>query len=141
MQQKDYILREIEKISVMIMGLLSKMVKRSKENKVLDEKEFKDISQSMLSEGNFNIEAFLNIEEDQFDSYFKLDHGFDSKNTELIGDFLAMMAEIALFEQKKLYLTKAKQIYSYIDLTTKTFSVDRVTKMNNLEIRLENLSL
>ncbi len=137
--QEDYIIREIHKISILIMGLLGRMIKNKKEGIELNEDMYSEISDELAEEANVDMDTILKASPDKFDEIFMEKFGFDDKNTELMADMLMVMAEVSVPEQKTVLLRKALEIYSYIEMRTRTYSAERLSKMNEINSHMERL--
>lgn len=130
MEQKDYILREIEKIGTLLIYLIEKFKKsntqlENDENIVL-------VNTELVEKSGINIENLLTIKEENFDKIISLNKGFNFENIELLADLLFTIGN----EEntiKKTYLNKALELYNYINTKTKTFSFDREEKMNTIK--------
>jgi hypothetical protein len=86
MEQKDYILREIQKISILLRYLLGKIlpVKSFEEIKKINE----EINQEFLKNLGYDLEALVNISKNKFDEEFGSNKGFNLENIELLADLL-----------------------------------------------------
>ena len=136
MQQSDYILREIEKISHMLMGMLGKMILRQKQGIELNENEYSSMLTEFNEDASLDIESILQSDKDQFESIFRTFHGFDAKNLEILADLFAAMAEVDRDERQRLFYSKAYELYEYINVSTKSISIDRMAKMEQIEVHL-----
>lgn len=133
MQQSDYILREIEKISIMLLGMLGKMVRRRKEGVELNEDEYSSFAEQLLSEATIEIGDLLQKSPSEFEDYFRTLKGFDEKNIELLADLITAMGDLVPEGNKLAYYLKALQIYQYLDISFKTFSFERIEKTRALQ--------
>jgi len=130
MEQKDYILREIEKIGTLLIYLIGKFKKsntqlENDENIVL-------VNTELVEKSGINIENLLTIKEENFDKKISINKGFNLENIELLADLLFTIGN----EEntiKKTYLNKALELYNYINTKTKTFSFDREEKINSIK--------
>lgn len=138
MQQSDYILREIEKISVLILGLLGKLSRRKKEGEQMNEEAFREAKVEFETNANFDIQTVLCTGPDAFDQLFRKTSGFDERNIELVADLLVAMGEIAVAEDKKQLFEKAMEVYVYLDRSGKTYSIERASKIRQLQTYLNS---
>ncbi|MCB2221658.1 MAG: hypothetical protein KQI35_14775 [Bacteroidetes bacterium] len=131
MEQRDYILREIEKIGAMIAGLIGKMIPL-KEKGFLEEDEWIDLGRTIEEDLNINLDRLLSTPSHQFDQLLTRDLGFDASNIELLADLLADIAEI--HNQDKLLLKEtAIDLYEMANRNSKIFSLERAAKINRLK--------
>lgn len=126
MQQKDFILREIEKISVMLQYLIGKFVpaKTIQEQQTTEEL----INKELQKDYGKDLDFILNVTQTDFDNVFSKNNGFTSENIELLADLLFTLGNNE-FSKNKLYFTKALELYLYIDKKSRTFSVERNHKI------------
>ncbi|MBU8893821.1 MAG: hypothetical protein KOO66_13660 [Bacteroidales bacterium] len=130
MERKDYILREIEKISTLLLYLTGKFVpsKSIEENQLTEELINKELREQY---GN-DLEYILNIEKKDFETTFTQNTGFNDDNVELLADLLFTLGNNQNVANKK-YLNKALALYEYINHSSKTFSFERDNKINTLK--------
>ncbi len=134
MEQRDYILREIEKISVMLLAMLGKF-KRIKSKKQF-EQERAMIDSELKEAGQLSIDKLLSFTDEEIVSYVDKNKGFDPGNMELLADLLDVFAKnLPENESRNLY-KKAVLILEYIDHDTRTFSMDRSLKIKSLKKKL-----
>ncbi|MBN1388317.1 MAG: hypothetical protein JW965_07715 [Bacteroidales bacterium] len=134
MEQRDYILREIEKISVMLLGMLGKY------KRIMSEKQFEQeramIDNELKEAGELSIDKLLSFTEEEIISFIDQNKGFDQGNMELLADLLIAFAK-NLHENESINLIKkAVLILEHIDSKTKTFSLERSLKINCLKEKL-----
>ncbi len=133
MQQSDYLLREIEKISILLMGMLGKMVQRKKEGIEMNEEDYTSFNSELFSATNFDLDRLFETDSSEFGNFLKSENGFDEKNIEVLGDLIFAMAEITPGYQKKKLYKKSYEIYRFLDISYKTFSLERQSKMRSIE--------
>ncbi len=119
MEQKDFILREIEKLTAILEAILGKI--QNNNNQTI---EFKNLEKELISEFSITIQDFLEMEYSNLDSFFRKYKSFDLSNIELLAD---VFAQLSTSHQKK-----AIDLYQYLDEKTKTFSYARSLKIQNL---------
>ncbi|MEA1885613.1 MAG: hypothetical protein U9N72_00165 [Bacteroidota bacterium] len=134
MEQRDYILREIEKISVVILAILGKF------RQIKSQKQFEQarsmIDKELEESAGLTIDSLLSIPQGDFVSYFAGRKDFDTRNIELLADLLmAFEVNMDKYESRNL-ISKAILILEYIDQKTRTFSMDRLLKIKYLKEKL-----
>ena len=129
MEQKDFILREIEKINVMLQYLIGKFVPAKT---IQDQQTTEELINIELKEkyGN-DLDYVINLNQSEFDTEFTKNKGFTFDNIELLADLLFTLGNNEYSKDPK-YLRKALELYNYIDLKSKTFSFERTNKMKTL---------
>ena len=130
MEQKDYILREIEKISTLLMYLIGKFIpaKSIEEQQLTEELINKELKERY---GN-DLDYILSLEETDFEIILTQNKGFNFENLELLADLLFTIGNDD-FESKTNYLKKALELYEYIDKKSKTFSFERISKIEEIK--------
>jgi hypothetical protein len=134
MEQRDYILREIEKISVMLLAMLGKF-KRIKSKKQF-EQERTLIDSEVKEAGELSIDKLLSFTDEEIISYIDKNKGFDPGNMELLADLLNVFAENLPEKESRNLNKKAVLVLEYIDHETRTFSMDRSLKIKSLKEKL-----
>jgi hypothetical protein len=130
MQQKDYILREIEKIGAMLRMIIRRLFEW-KENEEQEEK-LEQFASGLALESNVELENLLKLKKEDFSEYFDENKGFNAVNIELLADLFAHLSDIAESEKAIQYKMKAIELYNYIDETGRTFSMERANKLKKL---------
>ncbi|MFC2152223.1 hypothetical protein ACFLSE_06810 [Bacteroidota bacterium] len=130
MERKDFILREIEKITILIQYLLGKYkpIKSAKEYRTIE----KLFNKELKERYGKDLEYILNIEKIDFEKEFMQSKGFNLENIELLADLFQTLGNDQFSESQK-YLNKALELYAYVDETSKTFSYERSNKINSLK--------
>ena len=135
MQREDYILREIEKIGMMLMMMIKKlMVKKEKLPRQYDY-ELKE-AKEMLQDSGFDMDEFLQLDHSQIEDYLMKMDGMRGPNLELLGDLLREMGLISDPGLTDAYLEKALNMYELCNARDKTFSLERENKINEIKNHL-----
>lgn len=138
MRQEDYLLREIHKISELLLGLMGKLVKKKQETIIDTEKEFGDILASEVEK----LSKFYDLSSEEIIQVYKDNSSLNSDNFELLGNLLFEMGIYAKEEDRNKaanYLQRAIAIYDYIDNEGDTFSFMRNSKKTEAEELLQHL--
>ncbi len=134
MEQRDYILREIEKISVMLLAILGKF-RQIKSKKQFEQA--KDMIDSDLKESTgVTLDDLLSVSQDDLISFMNDNKGFDKRNMELLSDLLLAFADHSSEDTSINLINKAIIILEYIDRKTLTFSLERSSKISLLKEKL-----
>ena len=133
MEQKDFLLREIEKIGTLIKYLIGKIIPSSSVEK--SEEIIELINRELVENSGFDINEILNFSLNDFDEIFTKSKGYSFENIELIADLLYTIGndQIAI---KINHLKKALELYEYINEKSKTYSFERSSKINILKALL-----
>ena len=132
MQQKDYLLREIEKIGLLLKMIFNKIVGKEENYALKVENQFEEEKELLLHETGFNIDVFLLIEESGIEHYISKFDGIRGSNIELLADILKAMGEKTDSAKTKEYLKRALRLYELCNSIDKTFSFDRERKINEI---------
>ena len=130
MEQKDFILREIEKIGKLLLFLIDKFIPA----KTIQEQQRTEklINSELLEHYGNDLEYILSVEEKDFDTILTKNSGFNFNNIELLADLLFTLANNQQSINKK-YLLKALELYEYINTKSKTFSFERDHKITTIK--------
>jgi histidyl-tRNA synthetase len=133
MEQKDYILREIEKISKIISSIREKLFGSKNNLAIITEQEINNLNEMLLEEINFDFEKFLKLNSEASGEYLKKFEGFSIENIESLAELISQIGFIDKSEQSKKYLKKSLQLYELAILKSKTYSFDREMKMQMIK--------
>ncbi len=138
MEQKDYILREIEKISRMLNYLLGKLMPMG--SSTTDEEYLATVNRELTDHTGIGLEAMLSLSPDRFDRELTLNRGFSQENIELLADLLF---EIARQESENSLdcLVKAYQLYQYVNARWKTYSFERELKIARVKDQIDSQNI
>jgi len=136
MQQKDYLLREIEKIGLLLKMIFNKIVGKEENYALKVENQFEEEKELLLHETGFNIDVFLLIEESGIEHYISKFDGIRGSNIELLADILKAMGEKTDSAKTKEYLKRALRLYELCNSIDKTFSFDRERKIKEINSAL-----
>ena len=133
MEQKDYILREVEKIGVMLQYLLGKMMpaKSVEEKKDISE----EINNELFENIGYDIRSLLKIQKKEFNEIFKYNKGFNLENIELLAELLYKISLKKLNNSKEI-LQKSLELYEFVNKAGKTFSFDREKQIDKIKNEL-----
>lgn len=132
MEQRDYILREIEKIGMLIQAMLGKLgsiddiEKADQNNTVLSEELFKELG--------FSLDELLKLDSSDFSAILLNNKGLNGKNIELLADLLVQLSEKE--DNKTSYLQKAFELYSFVNIQERTFCLNRDRKIQELKLEM-----
>jgi len=133
MEQKDYLLREIEKIGLLLKMIFNKIAGKEKNYALTIENQFAEAKGLLLHEIGFDIDIFLSVEESETEHYISKFNGLRGSNIELLADILKVMGEKTDSAKTKKYLERALKLYELCNSLDKTFSFDRERKINELK--------
>lgn len=137
MEQKDYILREIEKI-----GLIIKLIRQklffSKENLSLSiENQFINMKEMLFEGTDFDFDKYSSMNLEESNEYINSFKGFSIENIELLAECIYEKCINENHPDAKKYLEKSLQLYELCNLKSKTYSIDRETIILKIKNALE----
>ncbi|MFP4621548.1 MAG: hypothetical protein ACLFM7_09570 [Bacteroidales bacterium] len=136
MEQRDYILREIEKIHVVLQAILGKIMGGNTDIPNVNE-DFEQLNKQLVEDTRVDIKELLRSDNKPFDRVFKKAYGYNESNIELFADMLAEMAKKAEGNMKNQLNQKALETYQYVDGVSNSFSFNRKSKIDTLKRKLE----
>ena len=131
MQKEDYILREIEKIGIMLQMMIKKLVVTREKLPEQFYNQLGDIKTN-LAEMEFDLDLFLELNNQESSTYLSGFGTLNSRNIEYLGDLLKEMGTRSEPYMDKNCLNKAVYLYEYCNTTERTFSVERENKILEL---------
>jgi hypothetical protein len=138
MYQKDYILRIIEQIGILIRGILGLI-----ENGNLEEAREKldDLYYETLKE---DAAFFTLIPAEKLTQKLLTDHNYTNGHLEILAELLNVEAELAFAKGNRTgsleYSRKSLTLLAFLDEAYKTYSKERLDKMNMIRERIKELS-
>ena len=137
MRQEDFILREIQKISELLLGLIGKLIRKKEESIEETEAEI----ETGLAENFEALKDFFQLSAEEIIEIYKTTQSLTADNLELLANLLFEMGVLAQSKgdsgRVETNLTKAIAIYEFIDAEGDTFSFMRNSKLNSAKEILE----
>jgi len=129
MEQKDFVLREIEKIGA-ILSAIRLIIFGGKDNlAIIPEKQLENAKEMLLNKINFDLDKFLELNAEESIEYMNSLKGFSVENLELLADCFAQTGFNDKGDNQKKYFEKALQLYELCNLKSKTYSIERESKI------------
>jgi len=111
MEQKDYLMREVEKIGQLLRALLGSLLQNKENLSVTPDARFENTREMLMREIGFDLTAFLMLDETDTGIYLGQYKGIISENIELLAEVMVQLGLPGPPERKGLYLKKAIQLY------------------------------
>jgi hypothetical protein len=137
MEQRDYLLREIEKIGLLLRALISRLIGFTNSSDDTS-RQIMETKELLLSETNFDVDSFLRMDETETKKYLSSFNGLNVENMELLAEFLVVQSNSANGLDRKKLLKKALNILVFCRETDKTFNMERETRIENIENSLRD---
>lgn len=135
MEQKDYLLREIEKIGQILRAILRRLTGSSENLAIAIDKQMEDTAE-MLKDINFDLENFLSLSSTETQKYINNFQGFNIENLELLAKAIMQLSLTQNSAKKEIYLRKALQLLEHCNRTDRTYSFDREFNINAINDEL-----
>lgn len=132
MEQKDYLLREIEKIGILLQALFNKIVGKGVSYAIKSETQFEEEKGMLHGECGFDFDLFLSLKVSEIEQYISKYKGINCSNIELLADILKEMGMKTETAISKEYLERALKLYELCNSIDKTFSIDRENKISEI---------
>jgi hypothetical protein len=133
MEQKDYFLREIEKIGLVLRAIFNHLIGKNDDLSITINTQFDITTEQLFGEIAFDFNHYISLDEEASEAYLIGFDGMNSDNLELLADITYQLGLNAPSDNQKVLLQKALHLYQLCEEKDKTFSYDRERKI--LEIR------
>jgi hypothetical protein len=151
MEQRDYLLREIEKIGTVIRAIRQKLFGGTDEPAVTVENQSEVLSEMLLNEAFIDLDELLAMDAARTDEYLAGHQGFNIENIELLARTLTDIGMPDGLQDRSpsgigmtsvptasfALLEKALQLYTICNLRDRTFSFEREAAISHLREKLE----
>ena len=131
MEQRDYLLRQIEIMTQVLVNLIRRLLGL----KDIYEEEVQQTTDEVLKEQlDLSIDKIINTEIDEIEELIFKRKGIHKSNIDLFAEILLINAKTKQNpEQKVNLLNKALRLLEWLDNTENTFSMERHKKMNEIQ--------
>jgi hypothetical protein len=133
MEQKDYLMRQIEQAGMFLRKLFLLMSGRN-DDEVADESRT-DFYSELMGFLQFNAGEIAELDEQEILARIKALPGFNVSNIELLADIFVLFAkdEKLVMEHRNKFVRIAGALYELADRESRTFDPSRKDKMNQLK--------
>jgi len=125
MEQRDYILREIEKIGAILRAIKQKLFGGNINLAIVIEIQTENVKEILLTQANFDLDKFMNLNIKDSNEYITNFNGFNIENIELLAECITQIGFNEKCVDSKKYLEKALQLYDLCNLKSGTYSIER----------------
>jgi hypothetical protein len=129
MEQRDYLLREIERIGQVLRAILNRLTGRGPTPALSMDNQFEETKNELLDMANFDLSEFLQMNGEKAIDYIKSLSGFSITNIEELALILELLADDANLPTRMELLQKALLMLNYCKEKDKTFSMERENKI------------
>ena len=131
MEQKDYLVREIEKIGSVFRAILNRLIVETVTKKTVEKTD-----EQLLEEIDFDIKYFLTLSKSEVEDYISKYEGLDAVNLELLAEIILQISITEDCDNKEVFLNKALQLFELCNLADKTYSFERGEKIESIKEQL-----
>jgi len=135
MEQKDYLLREIEKIGRIMRAIRAKLSGGNDSLAITLKKATADLKEMLFNDANLDLEKLLVLDAAETDAYLNTLQGFSVENIELLAETLS---GTGLKYDSTVFLEKALQLFEICSLRDRTFSFKRETNIRRVKDALHH---
>ena len=139
MEQKDYLMREVEKIRLIMSAIGQKIFGGKGNTAITLEEQIKDAKDMLFNGADFDMDKFLNSTVQDSNKYISGFIGFNNDNIELLANYLFQIGLSNKSDNSKNYLEKALQLFELCNLQDKTYSFERESNIKIIKIKLTYL--
>ena len=129
MENKDYFMREIEKIGTVLRAIINSLTGKKENLAITLENPFEETRELLYNETGFDLGKFLIMDEAASGDYIAQFKGINAENLELLAEITFQSGMSGAYETRKVFLEKALQLYEFSNRKDKTFSIERENKM------------
>jgi len=137
MYQKDFILRMIEMFGELLSGIMG-LIRKGEYSRAYDQ--IGKVYNEMLKE---DASFFRSIPENDLTQSLLMNHNFTNGHLEIIAELFNAEAELSMAQGNKSgsleFSRKALILFEYVDSDQKTYSLERLNKIETIRQRIENL--
>lgn len=138
-EQKDYLLREIEKLGAIIISIRQKLFGGKGKTALSLDKQIERAKAMLLNEANFDLDKFMALNFEDSRIYIDSFKGFSAENIELLAECIGQMVSRESTTHSKKYLEKSLQLYELCNLKSKTYSISRESQIKEIKNSLLSL--
>jgi hypothetical protein len=139
MGQEDYLLREIDKLSMVMRAILSSLAGGKENFAIVLEKQFEETKEMLFKEINFDLDKLLKQSESEIMEYISGFKGFNQGNLELLAEIVTQFGFNGKPDEKRNRLEKALVLYEICELKDKIFSIKRENRIALIKDALAEL--
>ena len=140
MEQRDYILREIEKIGAIIRAIRQKIFGGKENLAIVLEKQVDDSKGMLLNGTGFDLDQLLTLSREESNEYISNFKGFSIENIELLAECISQIGFSDTSDHSTRYLEKALQLYELCNLKSDTYSLEREATITAIKNGLHDLT-
>jgi hypothetical protein len=130
MKQDDYFLKQIDIFGRILGKILADLLNLKSQGEVIEIMEI--TSQSLKSELDLDLNELLNISNIDLIKFLQEDKKFNNDHLEKIAEILFELGSVINNNIKINVLEKSLTLFDYLNHTSLTYSLDRITKIKKI---------
>ena len=130
MEQKNYILREVEKLGLLLQVIINESTGNRLGVDVTVYDKIAEAKNNLRSETDFD--KLISLKNSEIEEYINSFDGFSYQNIELVGDILKIIGTNIYTQLSELLLEKALQLYERCNTIDSTFSFEREREIGEI---------
>ncbi len=133
MEQRDYLLREIEKIGMVLRAIRQRLFGGTDELAISIETRTETLREMLLDEAYLNLDELVALDPAETERYLASLKGFNTENIELLAKTLSELSMTGDSGDSRTMLEKALQLYEICSLRDRTYSFEREAAVNQIK--------
>ena len=125
MEKKDFLLREIEKIGMILRYIREKFFPGTRNPAEPVNDQLTEIKALLLTETGLDLDKFQSLNADDFYAYINGFKGYNTENIELLADSITRLCLNNDSPKSEKHLRLALQLYELCNLKSRTYSATR----------------
>ena len=138
MEQRDYLLREIEKMGMVISAIRQKLFGGTDELAISAESQAVTLKEMLLDEAYLDLDELLCMDTAATDDYLTSYKGFNTENIELLAKTLTDVGLPGTAPESTALLEKALLLYEICNRRDRTFSFEREAIVSQIKEALHS---
>ncbi|MEZ4997512.1 MAG: hypothetical protein R2758_08630 [Bacteroidales bacterium] len=137
MEQRDYILREIEKIGMVIRAIRQKLFGSPDDLAITVDNQAETLREMLLGEAYLDLDELVALDPSATERYLAGLKGFNTENIELLANTLEDIGLGGEAPGSRVLLEKALQLYEICSMRDRTFSFEREAAVRRISEALQ----
>jgi hypothetical protein len=139
MEQRDYLLREIERIGQVLRAILNRLTGRGPSPAMSIESPFEETKNELLDSAGINLSQLISMRDQDALEYIKSHSGFSTSSIEELALILELLAADVPSPAKRELLQKSLLLLNYCRMQDKTFALERESLILSITETLKQL--
>lgn len=133
MEQKDFLLREIEKLGLVLRAILNRITGSGENLALTIEDQFIAEKELLFTETGISLNKLIELNESETEKYIGSLHELNVQNIEILADILKEIGMLNTTDDSNILLNKSLELYALCSSRDKTFSFERENKISEIK--------